>query len=89
MPRAAKYVELVLPHDPSLPRWLAGMEVVSDYTSDGRRHLFLKRPDASAPVPAPTAKSAAKSRRPRKPRTNSDASPQPSVAFPGAGVGNG
>ena len=67
----SKYVELVFPVSPSIPRHsLAGYELVSDYIADGQRHLFLKRRE-SAPAPriAKKAKVAAPA-------------PSPATAFP-------
>lgn len=51
-----KYAELVIPVDHSLPRSFTGMVIVSDYTSGGSRHLFLKRNTTDAVSPAPAAK---------------------------------
>ena len=62
-----KYVELVLTDGDSrlesIPNHvLNGYELVSDYRTDGKRHLFLKRAESET---APVAKKVTKKRKPK------------------------
>jgi hypothetical protein len=44
-----KYFELILPPGKDIPTYsMAGYSVVSDYVSDGNRHLFFRKPESSA-----------------------------------------
>ena len=47
MAKHAKYVELVLKEEGMPSHFLAGYEIVSDYRSEGKRKLFLKRPESA------------------------------------------
>jgi hypothetical protein len=62
MANRAKYAELIIPVEVEIPRKVIGMYVCSDYLSDGKRHLFLRRPDTSIPV-APKKRAARKQKK--------------------------
>lgn len=82
-----KYVELKLRSDAIPVRSAAGYEVMSDHTgSDGLRHLFLKRPDATDVAAAPKPK---QKRKPRATKPQQPANAGSQTAFPGGEVANG
>ena len=83
MPKS-KFAELIVPADPALPARITGMTVCSDYTDNGRRHIFLRRQEPELAAAVPAKRKPAK----RKPAVR-PAAPEPATAFPGAEAARG